>query len=86
MCIYKSRALESAYYVILNDFAAATRILDMQWFMFLPSICLFSVFDAYSGTVESNNLFDREQSQFLRENYQQYTPSLPIDSTNRGAT
>jgi hypothetical protein len=80
LCVYKSKALLSGHYVMLKQFALATQVLDMQWLMFLPSICLFSVYDAYVSTVESNKLFVREQRQFIQENYQQYSIKLPIDS------
>jgi TM2 domain-containing membrane protein YozV len=80
LCIYKSKALLSTNFIMLNDFSNATHILDMHWLMFLPSICLFSVYDAYVSTVESNKLFDREQRRFLQENYQQYSITLPVDS------
>ena len=55
---------------LLGDFEQAKSIVDLQWFLNIPSIYLFfAIYDAYVNTVENNKLFDWEQSKFLKRNY-----------------
>lgn len=69
MVVYFSHFLEAIQYTALGAFSSATAILDPQWFLFLPSIYGFAIYDSYVNTVEYNKLFEREQARFLRDNY-----------------
>jgi len=57
----------------------ATAISDPQWLLFMPSLYLFVIYDAYSLTVEFNKLFEIEQSKFLVDNYQDPSFKMPVD-------
>lgn len=67
---YYSHFVESLYYLLLGDIQKSTRVLDMQWLMYLPSLYFFSIYETYVNTVENNKLFDAEQRRFLIKNYQ----------------
>lgn len=41
-------------------------MVDWQWFLFLPSMYAFAIYQAYSSVNESNMLYDIEQIRFLR--------------------
>lgn len=56
--------------LFLGEIRNATEALDKQWFLNMPSMWGFAAYDAYVSTVEGNKLFNDEQRQFLRENYQ----------------
>ncbi len=53
-----------------GDLAQSTAITEAQWFLFLPSIFGFAIYDSYVHTVEYNRLFEIEQTRFLKDNYQ----------------
>jgi hypothetical protein len=74
---YYSKVLPSLHYTFLGDFEQAKSVLDMQWFLNIPSIYLFSVYDAYANTVENNNLYDLEQTKFLKKHYQNSNFTMP---------
>lgn len=63
---------------MLGDFAQAKAEVDMQWLMYLPSIYLFIIYDAYISAVEMNKLFESEQSQYLRRRYQACDYPMPL--------
>ncbi|WP_308634420.1 hypothetical protein [Paenibacillus silvisoli] len=67
--IYFSHLPHAIHFTFVGDFAQAKQIVDMQWFLYLPSIYTFIFYDAYVSAVEQNKLFEKEQSQFLRLNY-----------------
>ncbi|ASK60756.1 hypothetical protein CFK37_00300 [Virgibacillus phasianinus] len=67
---YFSHVLEATTLFILGDIKQATAVLKSQWFLFLPSLYFFSMYDSYMNTVENNKLFEREQRRFLKDNYQ----------------
>lgn len=67
---YFSHALEAASLLFLGEIEKATSILNPEWLLFLPSHYGFAVFDAYMNTVENNKLFEKEQRNYLQENYQ----------------
>ncbi|WP_077324862.1 hypothetical protein [Virgibacillus siamensis] len=67
---YYSHALEALTLLILVQVQQATSVLNAQWFLFLPSVYGFSMYDAYMNTVENNKLFEKEQRRFLKGNYQ----------------
>lgn len=73
--MYMSKFLPALQYTLLGQFNEAQSVLDPQWTLNIPSILLFSGYDAYSVTVEANKLFNHEQDQFLEDNYQ--SPLFP---------
>lgn len=78
---YYSKLLPALHYTFLGDFEQAKSILDMHWFLNIPSLYFFAVYDAYVNTVENNNLYDWEQSNFLKREYQ--NPNFIIPSKKR---
>ncbi|CAG7609016.1 hypothetical protein PAESOLCIP111_01123 [Paenibacillus solanacearum] len=63
---YKAVAVRSWLYSFLGDFRGATAIADWQWFLFLPSMYGFAIYQAYTAVIENNTLFDIEQIRYLR--------------------
>ncbi len=74
---YKGNLLPCIHLTILGDFAGATMVADPLWLLFLPSIYVFSIYDAYVNTVEYNRLFEQEQKRFLIDNYQNTNFPVP---------
>lgn len=81
---YFSGFLPAFHYTFLGDFQQAKSILDMQWFLNIPSVYFFGMYDAYTNTVENNKLFDWEQSKYLRKSYQSPNFKMPMDKHLRG--
>jgi TM2 domain-containing membrane protein YozV len=75
--VYQSHFLEGLQYTLLMDFTKATDVVDKQWILFLPSIYGFTLYDAYTNTVENNKLFDREQKNYLNANFQNNQFAFP---------
>ncbi len=67
---YFSHVQEAIVLLFLGKVKEATSVIDSEWLLFLPSLYGFSVYDAYSNTVENNKLYDKEQRRFLKKNYQ----------------
>lgn len=63
---------------IMGDFSSSRIILDIQWFLFLPSMYGFIIYKAYENAVEINRLFKYEQSSFLKKEYQNKAFIMPI--------
>ncbi len=68
--IHFSSFLEGLHYLILGDIRMSTEVLNVQWLMYLPSFYFFTIFDSYSNTVENNKLYEIEQRNYLKSNYQ----------------
>ncbi|WP_243428205.1 hypothetical protein [Clostridium rhizosphaerae] len=75
--VYFSKLLPCIHYTLLGDFLSAKKVVDVHWFLNIPSIYMFSIYDAYINCVEFNNLFDWEQSKFLKREYQNNFFKLP---------
>lgn len=75
---YFSHLLEAVHYTMVGDFSKATAVTDPQWLLFMPSIHLFAIYDAYVYAVESNKLFELEQARYLKANYQDQDFKMPI--------
>lgn len=73
---YFSHTLEAATLLIQGHVQQATSVLNAQWFLFIPSLYGFSMYDSYMNTVENNKLFEKEQRRFLKDNYQ--TPDFEL--------
>jgi hypothetical protein len=76
--IYFSHLLPAIGYTTIGDFTQAKAVLDWQWLLNIPSFYSFSIYDAYVKTVEFNKIFDQEQAQFLRNNYQSPLFKMPL--------
>lgn len=81
---YYSKLLPATHYTLLGDFSQAKAVLNMQWFLNVPSVYFFAMYDAYKYTVENNKLFDWEQSKFLKKDYQNPDFIMPSKKTIRG--
>lgn len=77
---YLSHLLPAIHYTLLGQFARAKAVLDWQWLLNIPSFYCFAVYDAYVKTVEFNKIFEREQAQFMKKNYQDPLFPLPFKS------
>ena len=75
--VYFSNVLVAVHHLFLGEIGQATRALNPQWFLFIPSHIGFGVYDSYANTVENNKLFESEQRKFLQKNYQQYRVKIP---------
>jgi hypothetical protein len=74
---YFSKLLPAIQYTLLGQFAKAKAIVDWQWYLNIPSIYMYAMYDAYANCVEGNNLFDWELSKFLKKNYQNDNFHIP---------
>jgi hypothetical protein len=81
---YYSKFLPSFHYTLLGDFAQAKSVLDMHWLLNIPSLYFFAMYDAYVSSVSNNNLFDWEQSKFLKRRYQNSNFVMPFKKNIRG--
>lgn len=70
LIVYQSNAAEALHLTLLGDFQSVNKVLNAQWLLFLPSLYLFAIYDAYTNVVENNKLFEIEQRQFLIKHYQ----------------
>ncbi|NLF27274.1 MAG: hypothetical protein GX592_05195 [Clostridiales bacterium] len=76
--VYMSKALPAVYHTALGQFDLAKELVDKQWMLNIPSILFFSIYDAYTNTVESNKLYEWEQSKFLKREYQDVRFPMPF--------
>lgn len=81
---YYSKLLPSIHYTLLGDFQQAKEVLNMHWFLNIPSVYFFAMYDAYINTVENNKLYDWEQSKFLKRDYQNLKFIMPFKKHIRG--
>ncbi|GFZ29784.1 hypothetical protein CSC2_03100 [Clostridium zeae] len=82
---FNSKLLPAAHYTAMGDFNSVKSILNMQWFLNIPSVYFFAMYDAYVNTVENNKLFDWEQSKFLKKTYQFTSFNMPSKNDESGA-
>ncbi|WLR43146.1 hypothetical protein LC087_02765 [Bacillus carboniphilus] len=75
---YYSNLFEGLYYTMTGNFKEVTKVLDAQWILFVPSIYIFSVYDAYIHCIEYNKLFDQAQKNKLMESYHCPTFKMPL--------
>jgi hypothetical protein len=81
---YYSKFLPSFHYTLVGDFAQAKSVLNMHWLLNIPSLYFFAMYDAYVSSVSNNNLFDWEQSKFLKRQYQNSNFVMPFKKNIRG--
>jgi hypothetical protein len=65
-------------YTMVGEFEKAKDAMNIQWLLYLPSIYLFIIYDAYSTAVENNKLCEKEMSKYLRQNYQAPDFKFPV--------
>lgn len=63
---YKAEAIRVWLYTFLGDFGSASALVNWQWFLFLPSMYTFAIYQAYASVIENNTLYDIEQMRYLR--------------------
>lgn len=63
---YKAELIRIWLYSFLGDFTIATANVDWQWFLFIPSMYAFAIYQAYAAVNEGNTLYDIEQTRYLR--------------------
>jgi hypothetical protein len=68
--LYFSKTLIAVQHLFLGEIQLATEVLDKQWFLYMPSMWGFAIYESYINTVENNKLFGSEQQNFLIKNYQ----------------
>lgn len=76
--MYMSHCLQAIHYTMIGQFQKAKEIIDLQWFLYLPAIYVFNIYDSYVTAIEHNKLFEKEQSKWLRNNYQNQDFKIPI--------
>ncbi len=79
--VYYSRLLPAIHYTLLGSLEQAKSVLNVQWTLNIPSVYMFTIYDSLVNTVESNKLFDWEQSKFLKRNYQNSSFQMPSNNT-----
>ncbi|PYI51665.1 hypothetical protein DLM86_24820 [Paenibacillus flagellatus] len=80
---YFSHLFEAVHHTIMGSFSEAASVLDPEWFLFMPSLYGFALYDSYVISVESNKLFGVEQAQFFRRRYQSAHFAMPYFSKKR---
>jgi len=80
----QAKLLPAIHYTLLGQIDYAKSIINPQWFMNIPSIYFFSIYDAYENCVSSNKLFDWEQARFLKKNYQSINFKMPFNKADEG--
>lgn len=76
--VYKSFVLQAMQFTALGLFEQAKAIVDPLWIIYLPSIMGFACYDAYVNTLSFNRLFEKEQSLFFKQKYQNPSFKMPI--------
>jgi hypothetical protein len=75
--VYNSLVLRAIQFTGLGLFEQAKAVVDPQWLIYLPSILGFACYDAYSNTLSFNRLFEKEQTFFLKQKYQNPNFQMP---------
>lgn len=77
--IIQSHALQAIEFTFLGNFAQAKAIINWQWFLNIPSFYTFAIWHGYTATVETNKLFEIEQAQYLKSQFQSENFLMPFD-------
>jgi len=78
----QAKILPAIHFAFLGQFEYAKSIINPQWFLNIPSIYMFAIYDAYVNTVSNNKLFDWEQSKFLKKNYENKNFNMPFNKAD----
>lgn len=81
--VFNSNILTAVHLTFFGEFIKARDALNPQWFLNLPSLFFFCVYTTYINALESNKLFDIEQSQFLKRYYQGLQFPIPAENTHK---
>lgn len=76
--MYFSHCPQAIHYTMVGDFAHAKAILKVQWLIYIPPVYVFQIYDCYIQAVDLNKLFEKAQSKWLRDNYQNHAFKMPI--------
>ncbi|MFS0861117.1 hypothetical protein [Fredinandcohnia sp. 179-A 10B2 NHS] len=79
---YKATAVRIFLHSFLGEFDKVTASVDWQWFLFLPSMYAFAIYQAYVSVTENNTLFDIEQIRFLRVRDANLTQPIKIEENS----
>lgn len=75
--VYQSNLLPAVHETFVGNFAYGKSLLNVQWFLNIPSVYFYTAYDAYVNTVEGNKLFDREQASYFSRRYQSRNFAMP---------
>lgn len=78
LTVYFSHLLQAVHLTFYGDFINATKVLAPEWLLFLPSLYGFACHDSYVHAIETNKIFKAEQSNFLKEKFQNSRFKMPI--------
>jgi len=83
--VYFSKLLPAIQYTLTGQLDKVKSVVNWQWYLNIPSIYVYAMYDAYANCVEENNLYDWEQSKFLKNNYQNKNFHIPYKNMrNKG--
>lgn len=74
----QSNLLQAIHYTTIGNFEQVKSIINPQWFLFIPSGYLFTIYHSYLNTIENNKLFKIEQARFFKGSYQEYNSRYPV--------
>jgi len=80
---YQAKLLSAIHYTFLGQFDYAKSVINPQWFLNIPSVYLWAIYDAYENTVSNNKLFDWEQTKFLKKNYEGKNFNMPFKNADQ---
>lgn len=75
---YFSHLAEALSLSAYGNFEQVKTIVDPDWLLFLPSLHTFAIFDSYTQAVELNKLFEIEQANYFKDNFQDTDFEMPI--------
>ena len=68
--VHYSHFLEGFHYLLIGEIDQSTKVLNKQWLLYIPSFYFFTIYDSYINAVENNKLFEAEQKNYLKQQYQ----------------
>jgi hypothetical protein len=74
---WKSKLYMSLFCMLNGSFNSAIQFLKPEWFLYMPSLYAFAIYDSYYYAVESNKIFKLEQVQYFTNEYQNKMFRLP---------
>lgn len=73
LIVIHSNMIEALHYFLLGNFPKSRELMGVQWFLYFPSIYVFGMYDSYVNAVELNKLFNCNQADYLKREYQSQT-------------
>ena len=77
--MYFSNVLTAIHLTLNGMIEESKLVINPQWLLNIPSLYFFGIYDAYINSVESNKLFEWEQSKFLKHQYQPAIFPMPFN-------